>query len=182
MSDYICHDFKTPRTDTSKRLPNSYKLIPVLFYIALIGGAYTMTMDYMAYKRAQQTKIDADAVRKEHEDATSKLRDEKNALDEETAKAEKVAKWIEGSRNLQPIGVAIARAMPPEARVTDLTIERGDQVPANLSLSIRLNGGSAAEVGLIESSLSRLNYRSFSPQQTKNGDVLEYRSTLVRQE
>lgn len=182
MSDYICHDFKTPRTDTSKRLPNSYKLIPVLFYVALVGGAYFMTTDYLAYKRAQQQKITSDEVRKEHEEATSKLRSEKNALDEETAKAEKVAKWVEGSRNLQPISVAIARAMPAEARLTDLTIERGEQVPANLSIAIRLNGGSATEVGLIESSLSRLNYRSFSPQQTKNGDVLEYRSTLVRQE
>ncbi len=62
MSDYICHDFKTPRTDTSKRLPNSYKLIPVLFYVALLGGAYFMSMDYMAYKRSQQEKIAADAL------------------------------------------------------------------------------------------------------------------------
>jgi len=182
MSEYICHDFKTPRNDTSKRLPNSFKMVPLAFYLALLGGAYFMTMDWMAYKRAQQSKIAAEEVKKEHENVTKQLNEEKAALDTETAKAENVAKWVEGARNLQPISVAIARAMPAEVRLSDMTIERSDQVPANLSLALRINGGSATEVGLIESSISRLNYRSYSPQQTKNGDIIEYRSTLVRQE
>lgn len=182
MSEYICHDFKTPRNDTSKRLPNSFKMVPLAFYLALLGGAYFMTMDWMAYKQAQQSKIAAEEVKKEHESVTKQLNEEKAALDAETAKAENVAKWVEGARNLQPISVAIARAMPPEVRLSDMTIERSDQVPANLSLALRINGGSATEVGLIESSISRLNYRSYSPQQTKNGDIIEYRSTLVRQE
>lgn len=182
MSEYICHDFKTPRNDTSKRLPNSFKLVPAAFYLALIGGAYFMTMDYLAYKRAQQEKVMAEEVVKEHESVTQRMTEEKAALDAETAKAESVAKWVEGARNLQPISVAIARAMPPEVRLSDLTIERSDQVPSNLSLAVRINGGSATEVGLIESSISRLNYRSYSPQQSKTGDIIEYRSTLVRQE
>ncbi|MEN3944124.1 hypothetical protein WJU23_22670 [Prosthecobacter sp. SYSU 5D2] len=182
MSEYICHDFKTPRNDTSKRLPNSFKLVPVAFYLALVGGTYFMTMDYMAYKRAQEDKLAAESVKLEHESATQQQMAEKLALDEETARAEDVAKWVEGARNLQPISVAIARAMPPEVRLSDLSIERSDQVPSNLSLTVRINGGSANEVALIESSISRLNYRSYSPQQTKTGDVIEYRSTLVRQE
>jgi len=182
MTDYICHDFKTPRNDTSKRLPNSFKLVPLAFYLSLIGGAYFMTMDWLAYKRAQQDKITAEAVTKEHEKVTKEMMDEKAALDSETAKAENVAKWVEGARNLQPIIVSIARAMPAEVRLSDMTIERSEQVPSNLSLALRINGGSATEVGLIESSISRLNYRSYSPQQSKNGDIIEYRSTLVRQE
>ncbi|TDU64337.1 hypothetical protein EI77_04225 [Prosthecobacter fusiformis] len=182
MSEYICHDFKTPRNDTSKRLPNSFKLVPAFFYVALIGGAYFMTMDYMAYKRAQQDKTASELVKKQHESVTRAQMEEKAYLDGETAKAEGVAKWVEGARNLQPISVAIARAMPPEVRLSDLSIERSDQVPSNLSLAVRINGGSANEVALIESSISRLNYRSYSPQQSKTGEVVEYRSTLVRQE
>jgi len=182
MSDYLCHDFKTPRTDTSKRLPNSFKAIPILFYLCVIGGTYFMTMDWMAYKRAEKDKQQAEATKLEHDEATKKLQAEKAALDAETAKAENVAKWIEGARNLQPIIVAIARAMPPEVRLSDLSLERSDQVPANLSLAVRINGGSATEVGLLETSLSRMQYRSYSPQQSKDGDVIEYRSTLVRQE
>lgn len=182
MTEYVCHDFKTPRTDTSKRLPNSFKMVPIAFYLALVGGAYIMTMDYMAYKKAQQRQMQAESVKADHESVTKRLTEEKISLDGETARAEHVAKWVEGTRNLQPISVAIARAMPPEVRITDLTIERSEQVPSNLALAVRINGGSATEVGLIESSISRLNYRSYSPQQSKEDDIIEYRSTLVRQE
>lgn len=182
MSDYVCHDFKTPRTDTSKRLPNSFKLVPVAFYVALIGGTYFMTNDWLAYKRAQDEKVAAENVKRDHETAIQKLTEEKTALDAETGKAQEVAKWMEGARNVQPLSVAIARSMPPEVRMSDLTIERSDQVPSNLSLSLRINGGTANDVALIESSITRLNYRSYSPQQSKTGDVVEYRSTLVRQE
>lgn len=182
MSDYICHDFKTPRSDTSKRLPDTFKAVPALFYLSLVGAAYFMTMDWMAYKSAQQLKIEADARKTELEAAAKKLTDEKAVLDSETSKAEQLAKWMEGARNVQPITTAIARAMPPEVRLSDLSIERSEQVPSNLSLSLRINGGSASEVGLIETGLSRLQYKSLSPGQTKSEDIIEYRSTLVRQE
>ncbi|HCN29309.1 MAG TPA: hypothetical protein DIT64_11275 [Verrucomicrobiales bacterium] len=182
MNDYICHDFKTPRTDTSKRLPDTFKAVPIAFYLAVVGGACFMTLDWLAYKKAEQAKALADSVKAGHEAVIKQLQDEKTALDAETAKAESLAKWVEGTRNVQPVCVAIARAMPPEVRLTDLTLERSDQVPSNLALSIRINGGSAREVGLVDTSVSRLNYRSYSPQQTKEGDLIEYRSTLVRME
>lgn len=182
MSVYLCHDFKTPRNDTSKRLPDSFKAIPALFYLVLIAAAYFMTMDWRAYKQAELDKIQAVASKAQFEASTKDLQTEKAGLDAETAKAELLAKWMEGARNVQPIGVAIARAMPPEVRLSDLSLERSDQVPANLSLSVRINGDSPTEVGLMESGLSRLQYRSYAPQQSKEGDVIQYRSTLIRSE
>jgi antirestriction protein ArdC len=182
MSEIICHDFKTPRSDTSKRLPDSFKAIPILFYLSLIGATYFMTMDWLAYKQAQKDKIEAEARKAHYDSETQRFQDEKTKLDAETEKAEKLAKWIEGARNVQPITAAIARAMPPEVRLSDLTIERSEQVPENLALSIRINGGSASEIGLMETGISRLQYRSVSPQQSKDGEAIEYRSTLVRQD
>ncbi len=61
MSEFICHDFKTPRNDTSKRLPDTFKAIPILFYLSIVGCVYFMTMDWMAYKQAQKDKIEAEA-------------------------------------------------------------------------------------------------------------------------
>jgi hypothetical protein len=69
MSNYICHDFKTPRADTSKRLPNTFKVIPVLFYAALAGGAFFAIKDTLSYqssvakeKQFKATKADKDAA------------------------------------------------------------------------------------------------------------------------
>lgn len=182
MSVYLCHDFKTPRNDTSKRLPDSFKAIPALFYLSLIGATYFMTMDWMAYKQAEHDKLQAVASKAQHDGTTKELQTEKAGLDAETAKAEILAKYMEGARNIQPISVAIARAMPAEVRLSDLSLERSDQVPSNLALSVRINGGSPAEVGLMEAGLARLQYRSYAPQQSKEGEVIEYRSTLVRGE
>jgi hypothetical protein len=182
MSHHLCHDFKTPRNDTSKRLPDSFKAIPILFYVSLIAAAYFMTMDWMAYKQAEKDKLQAVATKAQYEATTKELQTEKTGLDAETAKAELLAKWMEGARNIQPISVAIARAMPAEVRLSDLSLERSDQVPSNLALSVRINGGSPTEVGLLESGLSRLQYRSVGSQQSKEGEVIQYRSTLIRSE
>jgi putative ubiquitin-RnfH superfamily antitoxin RatB of RatAB toxin-antitoxin module len=88
---------------------------------------------------------------------------------------------MEGARNIQPIVVKIARAVAAETRFGEVSLERGDEVAANLSLGIKISGVNAAtEIVNIENSLGQLQYRSFSPQQTKTEDSIEYHSTLVR--
>lgn len=181
MSDYLCHDFKTPRTDTSRRLPSSFRAIPVIFYVALVGSAYVMTMDYFNYKRALAQKNEASARKKISEEQRDALRAEKAGLEAEAGKADLVAQWMEGARNMQPIAVKIARAVQQETRITQVALERSEQVPANLALTIHLNGSKVAtELSSIESALGQLLYQSYSPQQTKNGESVEYHSTLVR--
>lgn len=182
MSDYLCHDFKTPRTDTSRRLPSSFRAIPVMFYVALVGTAYVMTMDYFHYKQALRQKTEAEERKKLSEGQRDALNGEKATLESEAVKAEHVAKWMEGARNVQPIAVKIARTVQTDTRVSEVSLERSEQVPANLALTIRINGTKVSqELSAIESSLGQLLYRSYSPQQTKTGDYVEYHSTLVRQ-
>ena len=181
MSEYLCHDFKTPRTDTSRRLPSSFRAIPVIFYVALVGSAYVMTMDYFNYKKALTQKTEAEERKKLSESQRDAFSSEKADLESEAFKAEKVAEWMEGARNIQPIAVKIARAVQAETRITQVALERSEQVPANLALTIHLNGSKvASELSAIENALGQLLYNSYSPQQTKNGEAVEYHSTLVR--
>lgn len=181
MSEYLCHDFKTPRTDASRRLPSTFRAIPMIFYVALIGSAYVMTMDYFNYKRALLQKTEADERQMLSASQRDALKSEKSDLESEAMKAEKVAQWMEGARNIQPVAVKIARAVQAETRITQVALERNEQVPANIALTIHLNGSKVStELAAIESSLGQLLYHSYSPQQTKNGDVVEYHSTLVR--
>lgn len=182
MSEYLCHDFKTPRIDTSRRLPSSFRAIPAIFYVALIGSAYVMTMDYFHYKKALKQKTDAEERQKVSESQRDSFKSEKADLEAEANKADKVAQWMEGARNIQPIAVKIARAVQADTRITQVALERSEQVPANIALTIHLNGTKVStELAAIETALGQLLYRSYSPQQSKNGDVVEYHSTLVRQ-
>lgn len=182
MSDFICHDFKTPRTDMSRRLPPSMRMVPIMFYLVIAATGYSVFKDMTDYRQAEG---DLAVALIEKEDAIAKkakLDDDKIKMVNERFRAEAVAKWIEGTRVLQPISVAIARAMPPETNITELALERSPDLPAQISLLVRMVNGSVAEVAKIDSSLNRLRYRSHSPQQAKQGDQIEYRSMLVWQE
>jgi hypothetical protein len=182
MNEYLCHDFKTPRLDTARRLPASFRAIPIIFYVALVGSAYVMSMDYFHYKKALKLKVDAQERQALSEAQRDSFKNEKADLESEATKAEKVAQWMEGARNIQPIAVRIARAVQSDTRITQVALERSEQVPANIALTIHLNGSKVStELAAIETALGQLLYRSYSPQQTKNGDVVEYHSTLVRQ-
>ncbi|MBL9133847.1 MAG: hypothetical protein JNG86_21730 [Verrucomicrobiaceae bacterium] len=181
MSDYLCHDFKTPRTDTSRRLPSTFRFIPVMFYIAVVGSAYMMTMDYFDFKKAQQQKKDADARKSTLDAERDAFQKELAGLEAESKKADGVAQWMEGARNLQPILVKIARAVQMETRLGAVSLERSEQAPANIALSMKVTGANAAtEIAAIQNALGQLQYRAYSPQQSKTEDVIEYRSTVVR--
>lgn len=157
-------------------------MVPVMFYVALVGGAYFITTDMLNYKKFEQEKLAAQLQKDEYDLSIAKTETEKSGLDAETMKAEAIAKWVEGARNIQPIGVSVARSLGVESRITELSLERSEQVPANLSFSMRLLGSKMEELAKIESSLSRMNYQSLSPQQNKEEEVIEYRSTLVRRD
>ena len=110
------------------------------------------------------------------------LETERRQSTQEKWKAEKLAQWVEGTRALQPISVAIARAMPPEISLAELSLERSPECPSRSTLSVRINNGTLEDVGKIQSALSNLNYRAYNSQQLKTGDALDFRSMLVWQQ
>ena len=74
-----------------------------------------------------------------------------------------------------------ARAVAAETRLGTLSLERDEDVAANIALSLKVSGVNATtEVMNIENALGQLQYRSLSAQQNKTEDNIEYRSTLVR--
>lgn len=183
MSDYLCHDFKTPRTDTARRLPSTFRFIPIMFYVALVGGLYVMTMDYFTYKRSQREKAEAEAQQKTIEGERDGFKSELGKLEVDAAKGEVVARWMEGARNMQPIAVRIARAVRQDTRLGELSLARSDEVPSNITLAMRVTGDkSSSEITAIEGAIAQLQYRSYSPQQSKNEATgsIDYKSTLVR--
>ncbi|MBX7210801.1 MAG: hypothetical protein K1X78_21010 [Verrucomicrobiaceae bacterium] len=182
MSNYLCHDFKTPRTDTSRRLPNSFRIVPVIFYVAMVAGAYFITIDVLGYRAANRDKATFNQIKADHNAEKAKYETQTGSLTVETARAQEVAKWIEGTRSLQPICVKINRSIKADARLGELLVERNEQLPSQFILSMKLTGASVTDVQQIQSNIEQLNYRAYSPQQSKQADVIDYRSNLVWQQ
>jgi hypothetical protein len=83
---------------------------------------------------------------------------------------------------MQPICVKIGRSLSAEARLSELILERNEQLPNQLVLTMKLNGGTVTDVQQIQTNVEQLNYRAYSPQQSKQGEVIDYRSNLVWQQ
>jgi hypothetical protein len=179
MSTYVCHDFKSPRADTSKRLPPLFMVVPVIFYLMFVGGSYVIVKSYMGYREALSLRDDAKARQADHEAEKAKSEEKMAEVTTEKWKAEKLAQWVEGTRALQPIGVAINRCMPPEITLAELDMERSIELPAQIILSVRINNGGVEEVAKIQNVVGNLSYRPYNSQQLKNGDSLEFKSMLV---
>lgn len=177
--NHLCHDFKSPRNDTSKRLPPIFAVVPVLFYVILFGGAYVSITSYMSYREATQSRDQWQQYQGEQEEAKARLETEKMEVAQEKWKAEKLAQWVEGTRAMQPISVAVARAMPPEISLGELSLERSTELPQQITLNVRINSGTLEEVGKIQAAITALNYRAYNSQQLKSGDALDYRTMLV---
>ncbi len=182
MSQFLCHDFKSPRTDMSRRLPSTMRMVPVIFYVVLVASVFFIIKDWTDLNKASSDLIQANTRKEDAEAAKTKLLAEKSQIETEKFRAEGIAKWVEGTRVMQPISVAIARAMPPETNITELVLERNADFPAQVSMLLRLVNGGANEIEKVQKSLERLHYRSHSPQQARQGDLMEFRSMLVWQE
>lgn len=179
MSQFLCHDFKTPRTDMSRRLPSSMRIVPVLFYVVLVTAAGFIVRDVTLLNKAKADLAAANERKDKAVAAKAKLQSEKDELETQKFRAEGIAKWVEGTRVMQPISVAIARSMPPETNITELVLERNSDFPDKVSMLLRLVNGGASEIEKVQKSLERLHYRSHSPQQARQGDLMEFRSMLV---
>jgi hypothetical protein len=179
MSDYLCHDFKTPLAGASRRLPSSFRFVPIAFYFAIVGGIYFVTMDIMSLRRAAQERVTFEQLRKEREETKAKLVEEKLMVDIEMAKARDVAGWVEGTRVLQPICVEVARAIQAQVKIAEFVLDRNPQLPSQIDVSMRLTGADASQIAAVENAFGKLNYRPYSPQQARTQEMIDYRSTLV---
>ncbi|MCB1224946.1 MAG: hypothetical protein KDK99_03960 [Verrucomicrobiales bacterium] len=179
MNDYLCHDFKSPRTDTSRRLPPTFRFIPIAFYLAVVAGACLITLDVMKSRQAKQDIIVADQLKAEHEETKAKYDAERAAIELERAKAEQVAKWVEGTRVIQPICVATARAIKGEVRLANFALDRSTELPAQMDLTLRLAGGDVLALQDIQRAIEGLNYRTYSPQQNRDVGMVDFKATLV---
>jgi hypothetical protein len=181
MSHSLCHDFKTSRTDSSKRLPGIFVVVPILFYVIVFGGAYLCATSYVNYRDAVATRDQWQQYQLEQEEAKAGLETEMTEVKLENWRAEKLAQWVEGTRAMQPISVAIARAMPPEITLAEMSLERTLDLPQQVTLRVRINNGTLDEVGKIQSAVSGLNYRAYNNTQVKNGESLDFSTLLVWQ-
>ena len=82
---------------------------------------------------------------------------------------------------LQPLVVGIVRSMAPNSSIVELNLERDAETPSQLKLGLRLNTDSDKQLENTLEVIRKMNYREFSPTQTRVRGDLDYRASLLWQ-
>lgn len=178
----VCHDLKTDRPDIGQPLPGILRLLPSVFVLSVVGAISLNALFFFQHRNAEQAKEEwklkvAEETAKQ-KDITVKI----EAIKDEERRANDVRDWVEGSRQLQPLAVAIARSMDVKGSIAELSLFREPSNPKQVKIGFKFDNGGQKQLDATLEAINRLGYRSYSANQTagKEGS-LDYQATLIWQ-
>ncbi len=177
--EYIIHDLKTERQDVSAGLPSGYKLIPTLFYIVSVASVFLSLYFYASKKAYQTSESQMKSRTSEARTQETRFRAQQQGITAESQKAEGIAQWLEGSRPLQPVTVAINRSMSKDSTIAELTLTRDRDIPSNTFVQLKIDGGGTEQIDSARSALSSLNYQIYHSNEKKGRNSTDFQGTLV---
>jgi len=174
-------DLKSSRKDIIPPLPLLFRLVPILFYGALV---FIVVIGSVAFFQARMAKQRRNAIIQssatlEAQIATIKI--DRASLEARIREASDLEAWVLASMPLQPLVVGIVRSMTPQSEIVDLTLERDEDTPTQLRLSLRLNTDSDKQLEQTLGLIRSMHYREFSPTQTRVRGDLDYKASLLWQ-
>lgn len=174
-------DLKTDRKDIMPALPMVLRLVPILFYGAV---AFLLVIGALAFWNMRVATQKRDAVKERItslQTEIAKTKAERAALETKIREATDLEAWVLASMPLQPLVVGIVRSMDPQSSIVDLKLERDAETPSQLRLGLRLNTNSDQQLEDTLEVIRRMNYREFSPTQTRVRGDLDYKASLLWQ-
>jgi len=175
----IADDFKTDRKDITPPLPAILRLVPILFYLTVVSAMILCGLFLYQLKLANDNILAAKSGLAEAQAQVVTAAAERKQLEAQILRATDVQGWVEGSRPLQPLVVAVARSIGEEASLADLKIDRDEESPSNLNLAMRIGTSSATQLEETTDAIARENFRLLQPEQTLAEGQINYRATIV---
>lgn len=176
---FIVHDLKTDRAGISGGLPSAYRLVPIAFYVCLVAALALNVIFYLSFRSHKAAEQRWSLVMTESQLQQTDLIGQQKTLLSEARRAEEIANWVEGARAVQPITVSVARSMGADATIASLNLTRNPEMPAHLFMSLKLNGTDASQLESTLDAITGLNYQTYSAQQTKGEDAVDFDATLI---
>jgi hypothetical protein len=178
----VIHDLKTERQNVSAGLPSGYKFIPVAFYVATTASIFLSLYFYLSKKAYESAESDLRLRAGNAKSEETQLLSNQQAIVDEAKRAEVFAKWLEGSRPLQPVTVVIGRSMGKDSTVAGLSLNRNPEIPAHTFLQLKIDGGGSEQIETTLDSIYALDYQTYSAQQVKGRNSTDFQATLIHKE
>ena len=172
-------DFKTDRKGITPPLPIYLRLLPIIFYLTIAASLILNGIFFLRLSQADKNREAALLRDKDLQTQIAATKTERQALENEAKKASDIVSWLDAARPLQPLVVAITRSIEPESTMQELRLDRDAENPAQIRLSMRLNGEILRQLDATLTQISKLRFRTFSPQQSVENGEINYQATLL---
>ncbi len=175
----IADDFKTDRKDITPPLPAVLRLVPILFYLTVISSLILSGLFLYQLKLANDNIAAARGGLADAQAQVATMAAERTQLESRILRATDVQAWVEGSRPIQPLVVAVARSINQEASLADLKLDRDNEAPSSLKLAMRIGTSSPSQLEETTDAIFRESFRLLQPEQTLAEGQINYRATIV---
>ena len=177
-----CHELKTDRPDIGQPLPRILALLPIAFVLTVIGAIALNALFFFQMRHSEQAneewKLKVAEESAKQKEIVAKIEE----IKDEERRANDVRDWVEGSRQIQPLAVSIARSMDVKSSIAELSLLRESENPNQIKLGFKFDNGGQKQLDATLEAVNSLGYRSYSANQTagKEGS-LDYHATLIWQ-
>ncbi len=171
MKPPVIIDLKTERTDVGQPLPAALRLLPVAFIASILGAIGISGYAMVQIKNAEAAEATAKAAETAQRMEITRIATESTGVEKEVANATEVKDWVATTNQLQPMLLAINRAMTNDNTISQLSLSRREEMSAQIIMSLQLSSAKGqAQIDLIRTSLSQgLGMRSFSETMSTRG-------------
>lgn len=180
---FVCHDLKKEIEPVSPPLPNSLRVIPVLFYAAVTGCAFFSAYFMIQKGAAEKAKLAQEQITAEEKKKIALVEAKHKALEADVNEAKSMIEWVRGSDVIQPLAMLINSSINTDfTSINKLTLSRRADNPWQIELDLKLNGSDTG-IGQLEKTLSDLEsaqFKKFSPRRATDESGLNYSATLIK--
>ena len=136
-SERILHELKTERDVITKPLPPVMGLVPVLFYLSVICAIGLNVSFFIKNKEIEA--LTAEWTKKAELENIEKVKTEEQIqlIRNEDLKAEEIYKWVQGSKQIQPLALSIARSMGQKSSIEELLLYREEKTPHQIRIQLK---------------------------------------------
>lgn len=177
----VIDDLKTERKDVAPPLPAIARLVPLFFYLSLLGAIGLTGVFTLHLTAATKARDEWIAKQQEDKKQLATIQAERKTLEGQAKRASDLEKWTESARSLQPLIIDIIRNIEADSSITDLQMSRKPEDPKQFNFSIKLNTSSILQLDRLLTRLQERGFRTFSPEQKMTRTEIDYKTTLIWQ-
>ena len=182
MSAKPFHDIKTERQDITRPLPRLLILVPVMFCISCVAAIALNLLFFFKIKESEAAKVEWQGKIEEETLRKSETEKQIGLIKDEDRRAKDMYDWVEGSRQVQPLAVGVARSMGVKSSIEELSLVRDMENPHQIRIGLDFVNGGQKQLDSTLSAINDLGYRAYSANQTSGqGGQVDYQATLIWQ-